>query len=166
MELTEQATHLRETTDKALMFGGTANVLTDACFNPARDMTRNKSFDISGIVEHGGLPFDPTDAAAGFAILDFKFQRAQFAFDALFFAIDNADAAVDEFGAPCLRFGKIADVTRRANQARSQFNKFNVTTLGRAIEDLEILVDLARRTGLPKIVIGATVYWVVRWLAG
>lgn len=132
------------TTDKGLMFGGTAAVLTDACFNPARDMTRGKSFDISGIVEHGGIPFDMNDAASGYAVLDFKFERAQSAFDALFFAIDNADAAVDEFGAPCLRSGKISDVTRRANQARSQFNKFNVTTLGRALEDLGILVDVVR----------------------
>jgi hypothetical protein len=103
-------------------------------------MVRSKSFDIAGIVEHAGIPFDtPTGPEE---VLAFKFEMAGLAFDALFFAIDNAANAVDEAGESCLKFGKISDVTRRANQARSQFNKFNLSALARAIDDLEVLVGV------------------------
>jgi hypothetical protein len=144
LDLQEASQGGYQTTNKSLMYLSTAAVRTDRCFNPPRNASRDKSFDISGIKETAGLPFDVTDPAARSAILDFKYDMAGLSFDALFAYIDVAAAAVDETGSPCLIRGKISDLTKFANQARAQFDKRNDAALSRAIEDLTSLANVMR----------------------
>ena len=65
-------------------------------------------------------------------VLDFKFLRADAKFDALEIALDLA--------APGLVSPNYSVLTRKFNQARSQFDKKNSNSLGRAIGDLEDLL--------------------------
>jgi hypothetical protein len=118
------------------MIAGTAEVMTNRCFNPKRASTRDLSFNVLNTKEHCGIEFlDPQGeliATAPADVVDCKFQLADAKFDALDLSID--------FAAPDLVSPKLSDLTKKFNQARSQFNKKNSGSLARAIADLEDLL--------------------------
>jgi hypothetical protein len=107
-----------------------ATAMTRECYNPIQMSTRDFSFSSFNMKEHGGIVFDsPTGPDE---VLEFKFQRADAKFDALGLALD---AAEQDLISP-----KFSDLTRLYNQARSQFNKLNIRSLDRALEDLGSLL--------------------------
>jgi len=117
--------------DKARMKAGTAEVMTNACFNPKRMSSFDFSFNVLNTKEYGfGIDFNSPTGPDD--VLDFKFQRADAKFDFLEQALFAAESQ--------LVSPKFSDLTRKFNQARSQFDKRNPAALTRAIEDLQDLL--------------------------
>jgi hypothetical protein len=115
---------------RSKMIEKNATAMTRECYNPIQMSTRDFSFSSFNMKEHGGIVFDsPTGPDE---VLEFKFQRADAKFDALGLALD---AAEQDLISP-----KFSDLTRLYNQARSQFNKLNIRSLDRALEDLGSLL--------------------------
>lgn len=129
-DLQEAGEFTYQTDSLSRMIAGTAEVVTNKCFNPKRGSTRDFSFNVLNTKEHGGIVF--SSATGPDDVLEFKFQRADAKFDALEIALDLA--------APLLVSPKYSVLTRKFNQARSQFNKKNSGALGRAQADLEDLL--------------------------
>ena len=129
-DLQEAGEFTYQTDSLSRMIAGTAEVVTNKCFNPKRGSTRDFSFNVLNTKEHGGIVF--SSATGPDDVLEFKFQRAEAKFDALAIALDLA--------APLLVSPKYSVLTRKFNQARSQFNKKNSGALGRSQADLEDLL--------------------------
>ncbi len=116
--------------DKTRMKAGTAEVMTNACFNPRRMSSFDFSFNVLNTKEHGGIDFNSVTGPDD--VLEFKFQRADAKFDFLQQALFAAESQ--------LVSPKFSDLTRKFNQARSQFDKQNPGSLARAIAALEVLL--------------------------
>ena len=128
LQETGEATY--QTTDKSRMIEQTAAAMTNACFNPKRLSSRDKSFSVLNTKEHCGFDFNSSTGPAD--VLDCKFTLADGKFDALEVSLDLA--------APFLISPKFANLNRKFNQARSQYNKKNSNSLARAIADLKDLL--------------------------
>ena len=116
--------------DRARMKAGTAEVMTNACFNPKRMSSFDFSFNALNTKEHGGIDFN--SATGPEDVLQFKIQRAGAKFDFLEQALFAAESQ--------LVSPRFSVLTRKFNQARSQFDKLNPAALTRAIEDLQDLL--------------------------
>lgn len=123
-----QATYQRD--NRSQMIEGTAAAMTNRCFNPERMSTVEFSFGLLNTKEHGSIDFG--SATGPDDVLDFKIERADAKFDALEQSLNLAE--------PDLVSPKFSELTRKLNQARSQFDKRNSKALARALEDLEDLL--------------------------
>jgi hypothetical protein len=115
-----------QTDNSGRMRAGAAEVMTNGCENPKRLSSFNFSFTVGNIKEHGLIGTGPND------VLTFKFERADVKFDFLEQALFAAESA--------LISPRFSVLTRKFNQARSQFDKRNVSALDRAIADLNDLL--------------------------
>jgi hypothetical protein len=129
-DLQEAAEATYQDDDRARMKAGTAEVMTNACFNPKRMSSFDFSFNALNTKEHGGIDFSSPTGPDD--VLDFKIQRA----DAKFNFLEQAlSAAESQLVSP-----NYSVLTRNFNQARSQFDKRNPAALTRAIEYLKDLL--------------------------
>ena len=126
LDLQEVGQIAYQTDSRARMRAGSAEVMTNGCFNPKRLSSFDFSFTVGNIKEHGLVLTGPND------VLTFKFERADVKFDFLEQALFAAE--------PQLISPRFSVLTRKFNQARSQFDKRNVSALDRAIADLEDLL--------------------------
>jgi hypothetical protein len=129
-DLQEAGQFTYQTDSLSRMIAGTAEVVTNRCYNPKRSSTRDFSFNVLNTKEHGRIVF--SSATGPDDVLDFKFQRADAKFYVLAISLDLA--------APNLVSPNYSVLTRKFNQARSQFDKKNSGALGRAKADLEDLL--------------------------
>jgi hypothetical protein len=126
LDLQEAGQIAYQTDDLGRMRAGAAEVMTNRCFNPKRMSSFDFSFSVGNIKEHGLILTGPDD------ILTFKVERADIKFDFLEQALFAAE--------PQLISPRFSVLTRKFNQARSQFDKRNSSALARAIADLEDLL--------------------------
>ena len=130
LDLQEAGQIAYQTDNSGRMRAGSAEVMTNRCFNPKRLSSFDFSFTVGNIKEHGLILTGPDD------ILTFKFERTDVKFDFLQQALFAAESQ--------LISPRFSELTRKFNQARSQFDKRNLGALDRAIADLEDLLFQVR----------------------